>query len=90
MKQNNVIMPLKLMYVFILNYSGREKTSRGFLRITRRRGEKKRKKKNDKNQPLKWEQKSSYSLNLLAWKRNKRKKKKEGRKIEKKKIYKIK
>lgn len=88
MKQNNVIMPLKLMYVFILNYSGREKTSRGFLRITRRK--EKKKKKNDKNQPLKWEQKSSYSLNLLAWKRNKRKKKKEGRKIEKKKIYKIK
>lgn len=86
MKQNNVIMPLKLMYVFILNYSGREKTSRGFLRITRRK--EKKKKKNDKNQPLKWEQKSSYSLNLLAWKRNKRKKKKEGRKIEKKKYIK--
>lgn len=88
MKQNNVIMPLKLMYVFILNYSGREKTSRGFLRITRRRGEKKRKKKNDKNQPLKWEQKSSYSLNLLAWKRNKRKKKKGGKKDRKKKYIK--
>lgn len=43
MKQNNVIMPLKLMYVFILNYSGREKTSRGFLRITRRKRKKKRK-----------------------------------------------
>lgn len=86
MKQNNVIMPLKLMYVFILNYSGREKTSRGFLRITRRK--EKKKKKNDKNQPLKWEQKSSYSLNLLAWKRNKRKKKKGGKKDRKKKYIK--
>lgn len=71
-----VIMPLKLMYVFILNYSG--KTSRGFLRITRR------KKKKIKTNLWNGSRKVHILLIYSHGKETKEKKKKEERKIKKK------